>query len=143
MTGAAPAGGARGVEARFLSEWHRIVAERDVAALGAVLAADVTLGAPPYWSKLAGRELVQHLLGLIVHTIEGFTYHREWLLGSELALEFRGRVGDVELQGIDLITLDRSGRIQDLDVLMRPVNGIVALRDRIAPRMAEYLAQRR
>jgi hypothetical protein len=129
-------------EDRFLREWHRIVAERDVAALGAVLAADVTLGAPPYWNKLAGRELVQHLLGLIVHTIEHFTYHREWTQGRELALEFRGRVGETELQGIDLITLDAEGRIQNLDVLMRPVNGIVALRDRIAPRMAEYLAQR-
>jgi hypothetical protein len=126
----------------FLAEWHRIVAERDVAALGAVLAPDVTLGAPPYWSKLAGRELVQHLLGLIVHTIEDFTYHREWSEGRELALEFRGRVGETELQGIDLITLDGEGRIRNLDVLMRPVNGIVALRDRIAPRMAEYLAQR-
>jgi hypothetical protein len=62
---------------RFLPEWHRIVAERDVPALGAVLAPDVTLGAPPYWSKLAGRDLVQHLLGLIVHTVEGFTYQRE------------------------------------------------------------------
>jgi hypothetical protein len=129
-------------EARFLPEWHRIVAERDVAALGAVLAADVTLGAPPYWNKLAGRELVQHLLGLIVHTIEDFSYHREWVQGRELALEFRGHVGDVELQGIDLITLNEEGRIQNLDVLMRPVNGVVALRDRIAPRMAEYLARR-
>jgi hypothetical protein len=127
---------------RFLAEWHRIVAERDVAALGAVLAADVTLGAPPYWSKLEGRDLVQHLLGLIVHTIEGFTYHREWRDGRELALEFRGRVGEIELQGIDLVTLDVEGRIQNLDVLMRPLNGIVALRDRIAPRMAEYLARR-
>lgn len=128
--------------ARFLSEWHRIVTERDVAALGTVLAPDVTLGAPPYWSKLGGSELVQHLLGLIVHTIEGFTYHREWTQGRELALEFRGRVGEIELQGIDLITLDEEGRIRNLDVLMRPVNGIVALRDRIAPRMAEYLAKR-
>ena len=75
------------------------------------------------------------------HTIEGFTYHREWAQGRELALEFRGRVGETELQGIDLITLDAEGRIQNLDVLMRPVNGIVALRERIAPRMAEYLAQ--
>ena len=31
---------------------------------------------------------------------------------------------------------------RNLDVLMRPVNGIVALRERVAPRMAEYLAQR-
>jgi hypothetical protein len=126
----------------FLAEWHRIVAERDVATLGSVLAADVTLGAPPYWSKLAGRDLVQHLLGLIVHTIDDFTYHREWRDGRELALEFRGRVAEIELQGIDLITLDPEGRIQNLDVLMRPLNAIVALRDRIAPRMAEYLAQR-
>jgi hypothetical protein len=127
---------------RFLPEWHRIVAERDLAALGAVLAPDVTLGAPPYWSKLAGRELVQHLLGLVVNTIEGFTYHREWRDGVELALEFRGRVGEIELQGIDLVTLDAEGRIRNLDVLMRPLNGIAALRDRIAPRMAEYLAKR-
>jgi hypothetical protein len=127
---------------RFLPEWHRIVAERDVAALGAVLAPDVTLGAPPYWSRLAGRDLVQHLLGLVVHAIEGFTYHREWRDGRELALEFRGRVGEIELQGTDLITLDPEGRIQNLDVLMRPLNGIAALRDRIAPRMAEYLARR-
>jgi hypothetical protein len=129
-------------EDRFLAEWHRIVAERDVAALGAVLAADVTLGAPPYWTKLEGRELVQHLLGLIVHTIDGFTYHREWREGRELALEFRGRVGETELQGIDLISLDAEGRIRNLDVLMRPVNGIVALREQVAPGMAEYLAQR-
>jgi hypothetical protein len=51
-------------------------------------------------------------------------------------------VGGTELQGIDLITLDAEGRIQNLDVLMRPVKGIEALRDRIAPRMAEYLARR-
>ena len=51
-------------------------------------------------------------------------------------------MGEIELQGIDLITLDPEGRIQNLDVLMRPVNGIVALRDRIAPRMGEYLAAR-
>lgn len=127
---------------RFLPEWHRIVAERDVAALAAVLAEDVALGAPPYWKKLQGREIVQHLLGLIVETIEDFTYHREWADGRELALEFRGHVGGRELQGIDLITLDAAGRIANLDVLMRPENGIAALRESVAPRMARFLASR-
>jgi len=126
----------------FLERWHRIVAEKDLAALHDVLAEGVTLGAPPYWSKLAGRPMVHHLLGLIVHTIEDFTYHREWIAGRELALEFRGRVGDAELQGVDLITLDDAGRIANLDVPMRPMNAVAALRDRIAPRMAEWLAQR-
>jgi len=125
----------------FLTEWHRIVRERDLPALAALLAPDVELGAPPYWEPLRGAPLVQHLLGLILETIEGFTYHREWKMGRELALEFRGRVGELELQGIDLISLDDSGRIRRLDVPMRPVNAVTALREAIAPRMAAYLAK--
>jgi hypothetical protein len=126
----------------FLDEWHRIVRERDTGALAALLDPDVEIGAPPYWEPLRGRELVQHLLGLILETIEGFTYHREWRSGGELALEFRGRVGGLELQGIDLISLDAAGRIRRLDVPMRPVNAVVALREAIAPRMTAYLKAR-
>jgi hypothetical protein len=127
---------------RFLEHWHRIVAERDLEALHEVLAPDVTLGAPPYWQKLEGREVVEHLLGLIVHTIEGFTYHREWTRGGELALEFHGRVGELEIQGVDLITLDDAGRIRNLDALIRPLNAVTRLRDTIAPQMAAFLSER-
>jgi hypothetical protein len=126
----------------FLDRWHRIVAERDRVALHDVLAESVALGAPPYWSPLQGRPVVEHLLELVLETIEGFTYHREWLAGRELALEFRGRIGEVELQGVDLITLDDDGRIARLEVPMRPANAVAALRERIAPRMAEWLARR-
>jgi hypothetical protein len=125
---------------RFLAEWHQIVAEKDLAALLGVLAEDVTLGAPPYWGKLEGRKLVHHLLGLIVNTIEDFTYHREWQKGRELALEFSGHLGEKQLQGIDLITLNEACVIQNLDVLMRPVNTVIALREAIAPQMASFLA---
>ena len=123
----------------WLDEWHRIVAERDLTALEGLLAEDVTLGAPPYWTKLEGRRIVHHLLGLIVKTIEGFTYYREWRDGPELALEFLGKVGDLDVQGIDLITLNEEGRIQNLDVLMRPANTILRLQEIIAPQMAEFL----
>ena len=124
----------------FLAEWHRIVVEKDLSALGRVLAEDISLGAPPYWDKLRGRRLVQHLLGLIVHTIDEFTYHREWRNGRELALEFSGRVADRDLQGIDLISIDESLRIVNIDVLMRPVNAVISLREQIAPQMAAFLA---
>ena len=123
----------------FLEEWHRVVAARDLEALGALLAEDVAIGAPPYWEKLRGHALVLHLLGLILATIEGFTYQREWRDGDELALEFTGRVGDLDVQGIDLISLDAAGRVRNLDVLMRPINTILALRDIIRPQMTEFL----
>ncbi len=126
----------------FLKEWQRIVAERDGEALRSILAEDVSIGAPPYWSRLEGRELVHHLLGLVIQAIDGFTYHRQWQEGNELALEFTGRVDGMELQGIDLITLDERGLIAKLDVLMRPINAVGALRDLIAPQMTSYLTER-
>ena len=122
----------------FLPAWHRIVRDRDLGALAGALAPDVTIGAPPYWNKLSGEKVVHQLLGLVIETIEGFTYHREWQNGVELALEFTGRVGDLDVQGIDLITLDASNRIQNIDVLMRPVNTVIELQKRITPRMAAF-----
>ena len=125
----------------WLVEWHRIVAERDVDALEKLLAEDIELGAPPYWAKLKGRPVVHHLLGLIIQTIEDFTYHREWCEGGEYALEFTGHMGEHEVQGIDLISVDEQGVIRGFDVLMRPVNSVIELRDVIAPQMAEFLSQ--
>jgi hypothetical protein len=122
--------------AAFLAVWHRIVSTKDLDGLACVLRDDVAIGAPPYWQKLEGRPLVHRLLGVILDTIEDFTYHREWTSGRELALEFHGRVGGRRLQGIDLITLDDENRIVNLDVLIRPMNALEELRDRVAPRMA-------
>ena len=126
----------------FLSEWHRVVSERDVACLPGLLAEQVSIGAPPYWTKLEGRDLVVHLLGLVIEPIEEFTYRRQWEAGRELALEFTGRVGSLELQGIDLITLDDQFVVENLDVLIRPINAAIALREIVSPQMAEFLAGR-
>ena len=125
----------------FLARWHRLVAERDLDALAEVLADDVTIATPPYWERLAGHDLVHHLLGVILETIEGFTYHREWVSDNELALEFKGRVGELDLQGIDLITLGDDGRLRALDVLIRPANAVAALQERVGPRMMAFLAE--
>ena len=126
----------------FLDRWHRIVAERDLEGLREVLADDVRLGAPPYWPKLEGKDLVSHLLGIIISTIEGFTYHREFTHGAELALEFHGRIGDLDLQGIDLISLDADGRLRNIDVMIRPTNALLELQEIVVPQMVEFLAQR-
>jgi len=128
-------------ESRFLVEWHRIVAEKDLEGLRRALAPDIEIGAPPYWSRVKGRDLVHHLLCLIINTIEDFTYRREWSHGRELALEFTGHVGEQQLQAIDLISLNDDDRIRRIDVLMRPVDTVIALREIISPQMAEYIAQ--
>jgi hypothetical protein len=123
----------------FLKQWHRIEVQRDIAAIEGLLAEGVSLGAPPYWTKLQGRRMVNHLLGLILQTIEGFTYHREWMDGAELALELTGRVGDMDVQGIDLISLDDENKVWNVDVMIRPVNAVIALQKIISPKMEAFL----
>ena len=123
----------------FLERWRTIVAHKDAEGLRTLLAKDVTMGAPPYWTKLQGAPVIHALLGVIINTIEDFTYHREWMNGNELALEFRGRVAEHTLQGIDLITLNEQGQMINLDVMVRPLNALTTLRDAVAPQMAERL----
>ena len=122
------------------TEWHRIVAERDLESLSGLLAADIALSAPPYWEPFRGPVIVHHLLGLILETIEGFTYHREWRAGNEYALEFTGTVSGLNLQGMDLVTLNAAGEIEKLDVLIRPANAVDALREVVAPKIGAFLA---
>ncbi len=126
----------------FLKRWHRIVETLDLDALGAILTDAPTLGAPPYWQKLTGREVVHHLLGIILQTIEGLTYHREWINERELALEFTGKVAGMDLQGIDLITIDQAGRLVNIDVMIRPINAVQALIEHVTPRMTAFFAAR-
>jgi hypothetical protein len=125
----------------FLTEWHRVVSEKDHGSLGRLLAPEVMLGAPPYWDKFQGYDIVHHLLGLILDTIEDFTYHRQWRDGREIALEFTGHIGQLDLQGIDLITLNDRFVVGNLDVLIRPTNAVDELREIIAPKMASFFAR--
>ncbi len=124
----------------FLAEWNEIVDRCDSARMTAALADDISMGAPPYWNRIEGKAVVGHLLGIIIEAIEDFTYHRQWASGADLALEFHGHVDDCELQGIDLITLDDNGLIKRLDVMIRPENALVMLRERVGPKMAEFFA---
>ena len=125
----------------FLDRWHRVSAEKDLDALRDLLADDVTIGAPPYWQRLSGKDLVHHLLGVILYTIEGFTYYREWISGAELALEFKGKVDDLDLQGMDLITLDDDNRVVRVDVMIRPLNAVITLQEKVSALMLAFLKQ--
>lgn len=126
----------------FLTRWHEIVSTRDLDGLRDVLDDDVSMGAPPYWHRIEGLAVTHHLLGVIIRTIEGFHYEREWVSGAELALEFKGNVGELQVQGIDLITLNDEGRISRLDVMIRPHNAVSALIEIVQPQMIAFLKER-
>jgi hypothetical protein len=109
---------------------------RDVEALTATLAADVVLHSPVTFHPYKGRETVGALLGLIAETFQDMRYTDELDSSDGLqALVFRARVGQRELEGVDLLRLGSDGLIADLTAILRPLSGLAALAQAIGPKV--------
>ena len=101
----------------------------DLDRMTSMLAEDVTFSSPAVFKPYSGRETVALILAAVVRVFEDFRYERE--IGSEgdtdHALVFRARVGDKEVQGVDLIRMNADGQIADLTVMIRPLSGLQAV----------------
>jgi SnoaL-like protein len=93
----------------------------------ALLADDVVFHSPVVFRPYQGREAVGTILRAVVEVFEDFEYVREIADGPDQALVFRARIGDRQLEGLDLLRLDRSGAITELTVMVRPLQGVLAL----------------
>jgi 2,4-dienoyl-CoA reductase (NADPH2) len=124
--------------AASLREWHRMIDTADLAALPALLRPDVVFRSPAAFKPYEGAPAVALILRTVFGVFSGFAYERQFASadGLDVALEFRARVGDRELKGIDLIRFDADGRIADFEVMIRPASGLQALSEEMGRRLA-------
>jgi hypothetical protein len=113
--------------ARFLERWHAMLRDKDTAALDALVADDATVSSPMFWKPKGPKSYVLTILRAVVTGVEDFRYTREWRDGDGMVLEFEGRIGETNLKGVDIILLNAEGRLQHIEVLIRPLNGLMAL----------------
>lgn len=125
----------------WVRDWHEVVKSRDLSNVEDLLAEDMTLGAPPHWKKLETKRVCGMLFRVIIEVIPDFAYHRQWINGREIVLEFTGHVGNLGLQGVDIITLNEEGKVQNLDVMLRPANALMELMSLVGEKMAAKLAE--
>src|SRR3954463_11630687 len=100
------------------------------------LADSVVFNSPVAFRPFHGREVVGKVLGAVMETFEDFRYTDELEGTTAHALVFSARVGEKELQGIDLLRFDDDGRIRDFTVLVRPLSGTIALAEAMGPKVA-------
>jgi hypothetical protein len=113
------------------------VEAHDLEAMMAAFADDAVLHSPVTFKPFEGRAAIRQLLGILLEVFEDFQYTDE--LESEDgtgALVFEARVGERDLQGLDLIRFDESGLIRDLTVMVRPRSALEALLAEVGPRLA-------
>jgi hypothetical protein len=124
------------MDARTAAERFRTAAEaRHVDGMVAALHPQVVCKSPVVFGRYEGADTVAQLLRAVSETFEDFRYVGE-LGGDDVhGLLFEARVGDRELEGIDLIRAAPDGRVAELTVMVRPMSGVIALAEAMAPKV--------
>lgn len=122
-----------------LKNWHEIIATGDTGRLRSLLAPDCVFRSPVAYQPYHGADRTALVLAAAAAVFEDFRYHRRFVEGNDVGLEFSARVGAVELKGIDLIHFDDGGLITEFEVMVRPASGLQALGQEMARRLAGRL----
>lgn len=108
------------------------VEAKDFDAMVATLSPDVVLHSPVTFSPFEGLEAVTAVLRIVFDVFEDFTYTDELTSGPTTALVFTARVGERQVEGVDLLRDAEDGSVADLTVLVRPMSGLQALAGAVA-----------
>jgi hypothetical protein len=118
--------------------FHSAVEARDPDALADCLADDVTFRSPVTFRAYEGKPLVGTILTEgAMKVFSDFRYTDRIETGETAALVFKARVGEREVDGIDLLWFDEEGKVGELMVMVRPMSGVQALAEAMGRRFEE------
>jgi hypothetical protein len=114
----------------------------DLSALEEIVHPDAVFSSPVAHTPYRSREAVVLALRAALSVFSDFTYHRSFVAGGgrDVVLEFRARVGERDVHGIDMIAFDDDGLVVTFEVMVRPMSGLQALGTAMAERVGKQLS---
>ena len=111
---------------RMQSDRFRAAAEsKDFSAFEEIFADEVHFAVRRCFKPYEGRDAVAMLLATVVEVFEDFSYTDQVETAGTAVLAFSARVGDRELDGIDLLRFDDKGKVYEMAVYIRPLSGLL------------------
>ncbi|MEP7181158.1 MAG: nuclear transport factor 2 family protein [Betaproteobacteria bacterium] len=109
-----------------LARWHRLVEERNPAGLDALLSDEVVFHSPVVHTPQVGKAITTQYLGAAFHVFfnDTFRYVREVTGHRDAVLEFQVEIEGIDVNGVDLIKWDETGRIVEFKVMLRPLKAV-------------------
>ncbi len=116
----------------FVKEWHRVVDARDFSTLSDMLADDVTFRSPAFFKPTQGKLPVGMILMGVGQVLPDLHYTRHFTSEDGAVMEFEATATDEtgkarSVQGVDLFALNPEGKVAELTVMIRPLNGLQVL----------------
>ncbi len=104
------------------------VESMNTEAVPDVLAEHVVFKSPVVFKPYEGRELVSVIVTEgAMKVFSDFRYTDRFEQDDSAVLVFEARVGNREVQGIDMLRFDAEGRVRELTVMVRPMSAVHAL----------------
>ena len=116
-----------------VERWHRVVRERDRAALDELIDDDAVFFSPVVNSPQRGKKVTLMYLSAALQVFLGpsFRYVREIVGASDAMLEFETEIDGVIVNGVDILRWNAAGRIVEFKVMLRPLKAINLIHERM------------
>lgn len=124
--------------ATVIDRWHALMRARDMSGLDSLLADTVVFESPALHTPQPGKALTRKYLEAanVVLNNDSFRYVGEWRGSQSAVLEFNCRLGEIDVDGIDMIEWSETGQITRFKVMVRPFKALQALMTQMAAELA-------
>ena len=126
-----------------LEKWYSVIKSNDLNDLEDLLAEEVVFYSPVVYTPQKGKEITKVYL-ISAKKVFGeiktkdikpmnkngeatFRYIKEIVNGNSALLEFETEVDGTYINGVDLISWDKRGKITEFKVMVRPLQAVTAL----------------
>ncbi|MEE4145740.1 MAG: nuclear transport factor 2 family protein [Halieaceae bacterium] len=121
-----------------LERWHEIIKHGRPELLDDILAEDCVFFSPVVHTPQQGRELTRLYLTGAMHVLNrDFHYVKEVVSQEHAVLEFVCEIDGISVNGVDIMSFDKDGKISEFKVMVRPLKAINMLH----AKMREMLEQ--
>ena len=125
-----------------LAAWHKLLAGNAMEELDPLLSDRIVFRSPVAHTPYPGRAAIKLVLKTVNTVFRDFTYHRMFATddGKSAVLEFSAEVDGKALKGIDMLRFDDAGKIEEFEVMVRPMSGLHALAEAMGAKLATQKA---
>ena len=118
----------------YLKKWHEGLTSNDPKLLDEILDESCVFTSPIVFKPIEGKEMSKlYLMGAgQTFDMDRFEYVRELVDGPDSVLEFETYIGDISVNGVDIIRWNDEGKIIDFKVMIRPLQAIGALQKKMS-----------
>jgi SnoaL-like protein len=120
-----------------ISEYRAAIDAQDPEALAAACAPDLVFHSPITSTiQFEGRDEMLNLYRTVLEVYDEQHCVAEYESGHTLVVQLHARIGDQELDEVQILRMNEQGKVREITMYVRPLPGLTALMAALAPKLA-------